>query len=209
MVTKLIEDLTKVPNIVGGLGLSIAAAQKAFNADYLDNVERILGMALALAGGKKAGAEPGTSVALEGDELERFNEFAALFKELLTQLAPPRYQYTETNLSVKLDLAQTMDLSASVGLGLGFGGVAINAALTIGYGYDYRAAAECKTVIHAIPADQTVFKDLLNRAGKLNDATLTMPERSAVDAEIIKTAARIYEKLADVTPAQITTAEPN
>jgi len=203
----LIEDLTKVPNIVGGLGLSIAAAQKAFNADYLMNVEKILAMTRALGSGMKDGGAGNPPVDLSAEEKAKFDEFAALFKDLLTQLAPSRYQYTETTLSVKLDLAQTMDMSGSVGLGLGFGGVALNAAFAIGYGYDYRAAAECKTVIHAIPADQTVFKDLLGRAAKMNDKTLELPERSEVDKEIIKTAERIYDKLVGATPPQITSDE--
>ena len=33
--SELIQDLNSVPSIVGALGLSIAAAQKAFNLDYL------------------------------------------------------------------------------------------------------------------------------------------------------------------------------
>ena len=43
-VSNLIKDLSTVPTIVGGLGLSIAAAQKAFNLDYLENIERLLAM---------------------------------------------------------------------------------------------------------------------------------------------------------------------
>jgi hypothetical protein len=204
--SKLIGDLTRVPNIVGALGLSIAAAQKLFNADYLENVERILAMTLRLAGAKKAGAAAGETAPLTPAEQAKHDEFAALFKELLTQLAPPRYQYTETTLSVKLDLAQTMDLNATVGLGLGFGGVAVNAALTVGYGYDYRAAAECKSVIHAIPADQTVWKDLLARAGKLGDSTLSLPPQSQIEQSMLATTERIYLKLVEAKPPQIDTS---
>src|SRR5437667_7403924 len=111
--SKLINDLSHVPHIVGALGLSIAAAQKAFNSDYLDGVERILAMTFMMLGGKKAGAPgspPGAGAAspvdLSADELAALKEFADLFKQLLTVAAPSRYQFTETTLHVKLDLAQ-------------------------------------------------------------------------------------------------------
>jgi len=192
--SKLIQDLSYVPHIVGGLGLSIAAAQKAFNADYLENIEKIVALAKAVAGGKKADAE-GKPIEMTEDEAKRYAEFQSFFKEMLIALAPPRYQYSETTLTVKLDLAQSMDFGASVGLGLGFGGVTLNAAFTIGYSYDYRAAAECKTVIHAIPADPGTFVKLLERAAVINDKALTLPERSAVDENIIETTTRIFEKM--------------
>ena len=40
--SKLVKDLSNIPEIVGALGISIAEAQKAFNVDYLDNIERLL-----------------------------------------------------------------------------------------------------------------------------------------------------------------------
>ncbi len=192
--SKLINDLTYVPNIIGGLGLSIAAAQKAFNADYLENVEKIIVLAKAIVGGKKGDAD-GKPVEMTEDEKSRFMEFQAFFKEILMTLAPPRYQYTETTLSVRLDLAQTMDVSATAGLGLGYGGISINAAFTVGYGYDYRAAAECKTVIHAIPPDQRTFQRLLDRATVVNDRELTLPNPAKVEENYIQTTERIFEKL--------------
>lgn len=192
--SKLINDLTYVPHILGGLGLSIAAAQKAFNSDYLENIEKIVALAKAVAGGQKADAN-GEPIEMTEEEKKRYEEFQSFFKEMITALAPARYQYTETTLSVRLDLAQTMDFGASAGLGLGFAGVSINAAFTVGYGYDYRAAAECKTVIHAIPADQGAFPKLLNRAATINDKALTLPNRSDVDKNIIETTERIFEKM--------------
>ncbi len=202
--SKLIKDLTYVPHILGGLGLSIAAAQKAFNSNYLENIEKIIALAKAVAGGQKADAN-GDPVEMSDDEKERYEEFQSFFKEMITALAPARYQYTETTLSVRLDLAQTMDFGATAGLGLGFGGVSINAAFTVGYGYDYQAAAECKAVIHAIPADQGAFPQLLNRAASINDKALTLPDRSDVDQNIIETTERIFEKMLGdgVKPPQI------
>ncbi|MFC1822086.1 hypothetical protein ACFL9T_05215 [Thermodesulfobacteriota bacterium] len=195
--SRLINDLTKVPHIVGALGLSIAAAQKAFNLDYMDNIERLLFMTKALLGRKKT---DGSNIDEGSEEDKKIAEFEALFKDLLSSLAPPRYQYTETTLAVKLDLAQTMDMGVSIGLGVGFQGIAINAAFTIGYGYDYRAAAECRTVIHAIPADKTVFDPLMNRAATVNDKVLALPERSEVDQKIIDQAYKIFEKLIGFEP---------
>lgn len=195
--SKLIKDLTKVPHIVGGLGLSIAAAQKAFNLDYMNNIERLLFMTKALLGRKST---DGTDIDEGTPEDEKIAEFEALFKDLLSSLAPSRYQYTETTLAVKLDLAQTMDMSADIGLGVGYQGIAINAAFTIGYGYDYRAAAECRTVIHAIPADKTVFDPLMNRAATINDKVLDLPDRTEVDQQIVEKSYSIFEKLIGFKP---------
>ena len=58
--SKLVGDLASVSEIVGALGLSIAAAQKAFNLDYLDSVERLLFLVKMLLGGKKVDAEAST-----------------------------------------------------------------------------------------------------------------------------------------------------
>lgn len=202
--SQLINDLSHVPHIVGALGLSIAAAQKAFNADYLDSIQRILGMTFMMLGGKKTDTTGGTPkvVDLSAEEMARVKEFADLFKQLLVVAAPARYQYTETTLNVKLDLAQSMDLAGSVGLGLGLGGVAVNASLTLGFSYDYRAAAEVRTVINAIPADLSTMATLFSRADKLNDKVLTLPDRSPVDQNIIDKNAEIFNKLIGAAPAK-------
>lgn len=194
---RLIEDLTKVPHIVGGLGLSIAAAQKAFNLDYLNNIEKLLFMTKALLGRNNT---DGSDIADGSSEDEKIAQFEGLFKHLLSSLAPPRYQYTETTFTVRIDLAQTMDMSADIGLGVGFQGISVNAAFAVGYGYDYRAAAECRTVIHAIPADKTVFEPLMNRAKEINNKVLDLPDRAEVDQKIVEQAYRIFEKLIGFKP---------
>lgn len=195
--SRLIDDLTKVPNIVGGLGLSIAAAQKAFNLDYMDNIERLVALVKMLLGGKKLGTD-GKPVDMTGEEKGKVAQFDAVFKDLLSALAPPRYQYTETTLAVRLDLAQTMDMSAEVGLGVGFGGVSLNAAFAIGYGYDYRAAAECRTVINAIPADKTVFAPLMERANKLSDKVLELPPMAQVDQRVFDASRNAFNKMTEI-----------
>ena len=163
-VSKLIKDLNQVPNIVGGLGLSIAAAQKALNLDYLEGLERILIMGTRLLGTDPPPAPGTTPTKKTEDQIAGEEAAKKIVIGLLTAFAPPRYQFTETTLDVKLDLAQSMDLGASVGLGLGFPGVAVNAALSVGYAYDYRAAAEVRTVLHATPGDPTLTQTLLSRA---------------------------------------------
>ena len=198
----LIKDLSNVPNIVGGLGLSIAAAQKAFDVDYLDSIERILALIKIMLGGKKADAQ-GNPIDLDDKEKESLAATAQVIQELLTKLAPSRYQFTETTLNVKLDLAQSLQIGGTVGLGFGVGAISLSAAFTIAYGFDYRAAAECRTVIHAYPADQAVFTALLGRAEKLSDKTLELPPRSAVDKLLFEKSSELLQKLTIIkTPLQ-------
>jgi hypothetical protein len=185
-VSDLINDLSSVPNIIGNLGLSIAAAQKAFNLDYLENIERIFGLVRATLG---APAQPDAMV--------------PIIQDMLKAVAPARYQLSETTLAVKLDLAQTLESSASAGLGVGYGAVTLNAAFTIGYSYDYRAAAECHTVIHAIPADQAVFQKLLDRSKELNDKTLELLPKAPIDQALWDQTTKMVEKLTGVKPAAI------
>lgn len=195
--SKLIQDLSSVPGIVGGLGLSIAEAQKAFNLDYMDNIERLLGLTKALLDPKVEKAQGAPTPEEKAALKKSSEENAAVLESILKQLAPSRYQFTETTLAVKLDLAQTMDLGASGGFSVGMGAVAVNAAMTVGYGYDYRAAAEVRTVIHAIPSDQTTMNTLLGRAEKLSDKALELPAGATVDKEIVNKAHSLTEKILD------------
>jgi hypothetical protein len=188
--SQLINDLSHVPSIVGGLGLSIAAAQKALDANYLDGVERLLLLTKMMLDPKKDDGTPITD-----PEATAIKNSQDMIRDLLTKFAPSHYQYTETTLDVKLDLAQSFNLDASVGLGVGFGAISLNAAFTIGYGYDYRAAAECKTVIHAIPADPTVMNKLMDRAATINDKSLTLPDKNSVDAKLVEQNSKIFETL--------------
>ena len=208
MSSKIIEDLTHIPNIIAGLGLSIAEAQRHFDLDYLQSVERLLVMAQSMLGGQKslpgpAGNSSTATTELTAEERKQQEQFQALFKELLIAVAPSRYQFTETTLTVKLDLAQHIDVSAGVGLSAGIGGVAINAALSIGYGSDYRGAAECKTILQAVPADQATLRLLLDRAKDLSAKDLSMPERSKVDSAVLAQTGKIYERIVGCPPATV------
>ncbi len=184
MPSQLVKDLYSVSNIVGTLGLSLAEAQKQWNLDYIQSVSRLVAMAKEL-GAAAGGADVNADV-------------AAMAKHLLTVAAPSRYQFTETTISVKLDLSQSLRGEASVSVGAGFGAVAVNAALTVGYGYDYQAAAELKAVIHAIPADPTVLQPLLARGAQLNDKTLDLRATAGVDKEIHETNTTLIKKLTGV-----------
>ena len=193
----LIKDLSNVPNIIGGLGLSIATAQKAFDTDYLDSIERILALIKIMLGGKKDDGH-GNAVDLDDNEKESLAGMSQVIQELLTKLAPSRYQFTETTLSVKLDLAQSTQVGGTVGLGFGVGAVSLSAAFSIAYSYDYRAAAECHTVIHAYPPDHAVFTALLGRAEKLSDKVLELPPRSAVDKLLFEKSSELLTKMTNI-----------
>lgn len=205
--SKLIKDLGNVPNIVGGLGLAIAQAQKAFNLDYLNNLERILALIKVMLGEQKLAADGETSEPMSEDDKAKLANFQDFIKSMISQLAPPRYQYTETTLNVKLDLAQTTDIGGSVGLGAGFGAITVNAAFSLAYGFDYRAAAECRTVIHAHSADQTAFQALLNRAKELGEKAIELPPAADVDDKVIDQSRQLFEKMLDLQ-APKTTKKP-
>ena len=196
----LINDLSKVPNIVGGLGLAIAAAQKAFNLDYLESLERVVGMIQMLLAGKGADGKD-----LTAEQAQRLAEARPAIADMIKALAPSRYQYTETTRSVRLDLAQTKSVDVSAGLGVGYGGIALNASLAVGYRYDYRAAAECKTIINAIPADPQMLQVLIERADKLSDKAIELPPRTEVDQRIIDQARTVFEKIVDTKPLDVKT----
>ena len=134
--SQLIQDLSNVPNIISSLGLGIAAAQKAFNIDYLNGLERLLAMAKMIHG--------------EEDNANA-DKFSDLFMNLVTTAAPQRYQFTETTLAVRMDLSQSIQRGTTAKLGMSVGAVTLNAAMTEGFSSNYRAAAEVKTVLQARP----------------------------------------------------------
>lgn len=189
----LVKDLTNVPSIVGGLGLSVAEAQKAFNLDYIENIERLVALAKVILGEQKQGADGPEP--LDAAEKKSLDDVRAVFEDLLRAAAPPQYQFTETTLAVRMDLAQSMDVGGSAGFGVNLGAVAVNAALTLGYSYDYRAAAEVKTVLHATKLNAQVTDQLLKRAATVNDKVLELPARSEVDKAYMDKSAELFEKV--------------
>jgi hypothetical protein len=184
--SRLIKDLSHVPEIVASLGLSIAAAQRALNLDYLDSMERIIAMSKSLLG------DP----AVTDDDTREF------LKTLVAQMAPSRYQFTETTLAVRLNLAQRFDAAAQVGLGVGTGAIAVNAAFAMAYGFDYRAAAECRTTLHAYPADGNIMDKLLARAKELGDKALELPPMHEHEKALIDKSTEIFTKMLDKPPAK-------
>ncbi len=197
MVSKLIKDLSHVPNIVAGLGLGIAEAQAHFDLDYVRSLERLAVLAQSLLKNVPVGDT-------EADK-DRNMAMAGFLKEMLLALAPSRYQFTETTLNVKLDLAQTLDVAVQGGVSAGIGAVAVNASFAVGFGYDYRAAAECKTVINAFPMDRTAMSTLLERAKELSNTKLELPPRSDVSTAVEKAAGDVFTKLFNVAPPAIET----
>jgi len=195
--SNLIKDLSNVPNIIAALGLSIANAQKAFDVQYLDSIARILALIKIMLGGQKADAQ-GNPADLTDDEKAKLQGMSEVIQDMLMKLAPSRYQFTETSLNVRLDLAQSLKIGGTVGLGFGVGAISVNAAFTIGYSYDYRAAAECRTVIHSYPADPAVFNALLGRADKLAASALDLPPQSDVDKVFFETSGALLDKMTGI-----------
>jgi len=193
MASKLINDLNTVANIVGGLGLSIAAAQRAMNLDYLESLERLAALAISL----QKGADGTAEVSKEQ------REFAVA---LLAKFAPTRYQYTKTTLKVRLDLAQTRTTGINAGLGVGVGAIALNASFAYASGTEYQAAAECTTVIDATSPqlDADMLTALTTQAVTANGTSLTLPARAALDKDTINTASRIIDTLFGTKPKAIT-----
>lgn len=185
MPSKIIRDLKSVPNIVGELGLNIAAAQKALNYDYLQNLEHMVGVARDLIG--KPGANPAPPP--PGPDA------LAILKDVITQLAPTRYVYTETSLAVRLDLAQGFEGGAQVGLGGGIGAVMVNAAFSLAFSQDYRGTAECRTVIHPDGRSGAVNEALMGRVQQLAQQRLEIPDQESVNAQIYDSLKAIQGKL--------------
>ena len=185
--SKLIRDLDSVPSIVGNLGLSIAAAQKAFNLDYLESLERLVALIKSMLG---------TTTLNDNDRL--------FFESVLTRLAPPSYQYTETTLSVKLDLAQSQRTAVTGNLGVGVGAVTIGAAMSSAFGLDYRAAAECQTVIHARNLDPSAMQALFERAAEISEKSLELPaDTPRIDHQIVESAQELMGKITGSNPTPI------
>ena len=104
-------DRGQQPNVVTfGTTRTFTTADLCFlyTLDYLDNIERILALTNILLG-EQVLDDDGFAVDMDEEQKKKLDYFRDFFMELLIQLAPPRYQYTETTLAVKLDLAQSFD----------------------------------------------------------------------------------------------------
>jgi hypothetical protein len=177
--SRLIKDLSNLPGIIGNLGLAVAGAQKAFNADYLENVLVYLNEAA------KRSADGTSDAQLDA------------VKKILTEVGPSRYQFTQTDLSFRADLSQTFSAGGEATVGAGMGAISVNASMAVAFGYDYRAAAEVSTVLQAIPADRNVMASLLNQAEKLKPTAGELPERTDADEMIFD----LLDKIRATVPA--------
>lgn len=205
MASQIIDDLTHIPNIIGGLGLGVAEAQRLFDLSYVQSIERLMVMAHSFLGGTKTDAS-GNATELAAAEKDKVDQFSTVIKEFLMAFAPTRYQFTETTLTVKLDMAQHLDVSANLGVGGSIGAVAVNASLAIGYGSDYRGAAEVRTVLQAVPPDPTTLRTMLDRARELSAKELTLPDRSSVDKQVEASAGSLFQKLVGFQGAPVGTS---
>ena len=188
-VSVLVNDLTNIPNIISSLGLGISAAQRAFNLDYLESLERLFALAKVMS---EKLDPPQNADASDAQAQKNLND---IFTEIVKGMAPSRYQFTETTMSVRMDLGQSMQSGSSASLGASVGAVAVNAAFTSGFSYDYRAAAEIKTVIHAMPFNPQVMNTLLQKAKEFGDKTLEIPERTSVDKAYMDKSIELQKKL--------------
>ena len=176
---RLTSQLYHLPSIIGRLGLNIANAQRALNADYVENVKKFVVLIQKYLGGEDAGAK----------------EKAEALRSLLESLAPSRYQFTEATIDFSADLAETFDMTAAGAVGFGTQAITVNAAFSLGYGYDYRAAARITANLHAIASDPGMTKSLLKRADDIHKEKITMPKLTQIEQELWDSVGEIYSAL--------------
>ncbi|MEO8657322.1 MAG: hypothetical protein ABI693_02580 [Bryobacteraceae bacterium] len=178
----LISDLKTVPGIIGGLGLGIAAAQKELNADYIASLIAIVDMVKKL------------NLAADTDDRAKF------LANLLMQLAPSRYQYTTTELQVRMDLSQTTNQAIAIGGGFAMGAIAISGSFARSTSEEYRAAAECHTIIDALlPTgdNKAIFESLLAAAKATDPGGATaLPDKALQDQKILDLVTNLNKALA-------------
>lgn len=179
-VSKLIDDLRTLPGIVGNMGKSIANAQHLLNVDYLRTVQVYLRAIRSLP-----------------PEAQKPD----FIRDLLRDVAPPRYQFTETSLDFRADLFESEELAgrAEVGAGfnMGMGAVALSFSGSYGSRSDYRAAARIATTLHAIPSNETTLNKMLDRVAGLQQIALPAPP--AAGAPPLGPESQLGEHLAAVT----------
>jgi hypothetical protein len=198
VMDRLTGQLYHLPGIIGNLGISVANAQKALNSDYIRNVQLVLDM---------------ISKMLE-NQSDSPPESLEMVKELLKQLAPSRYQFTETTLEFYADLSERQERMLQGALGGGFAGVTISAGYARAFGYDYRAAARVRAVLHALPANDATFQTLINQAKSIKMEAADLPKRYEIEKEIFNGLAAItnaVSKVSDdkkVKPVEVSEATP-
>lgn len=153
--SRLVNDLSYLPAILGRMGLSVAEAQDELNNGYVQAVAELA----KLLGTLVPKSEPP-------------GQLDPQIATLLLQLAPSRYQFSETTFDFSADLAESFNAGGSAELRLGTKAVALNAAIAVGFGYDYRAAARITCKLHAMPVGKDIANELLARVGTIDSAQL-------------------------------------
>ena len=168
--SRLVNDLSYLPAILGRMGLSVAEAQDELNHGYVQAVADLVKLLAAFVPKSDIPAQLDPQIAT-----------------LLLQLAPSRYQYSETTFDFSADLAESFNAGASGELRLGTKAVALNAAMAVGFGYDYRAAARITCKLHALPAGKDITSELLTRVGTIDSTPLpALPSVSTARADTTK-----------------------
>ena len=181
VMDRLTGQLYHLPAIIGNLGISVANAQKALNSDYIRNIEVLMEMIE-----KILGSQPDTA-----------DDKVTLVKELLKQLAPSRYQFTETTLEFYADLAERKSKHLQAAVGGGFAGITLSAGYAKAFGYDYRAAARVRAILHALPANDDTMQALITQAGQFKMDGSKLPAKYQVEAEIFNGLVAITNALTD------------
>ncbi|HMN95481.1 MAG TPA: hypothetical protein PKC43_04630 [Phycisphaerales bacterium] len=188
---RLTSQLYSLPEVIARLGLAIAESQKELNAGFLEAIGRILELAgQSRAPGKPGAANPPASAG-DFEDLDAAS-FDRIVK-ILTLLMPPRYQFTQTTIDFRADLAERVDLGGSVAGGVAIGAFMVNAGFSASYGHDYRAAARITAVINAYsvaPADST---ELISAARPLMTKDNSLPGKTAADAQLVESWKALFE----------------
>ena len=173
--SRLVNDISYLPAILGRMGLSIAEAQDELNQGYVQAVAELV---------KLLGGIPKPEATKPGETTPPPPSIDPQIATLLLQLAPSRYQFSETTFDFSADLAESFSAAASGALRLGTKAVALNAAMSVGFGYDYRAAARITCKLHALPAGKDITSELLSRLATIDQTPLDkLPDASPARTE--------------------------
>lgn len=176
--SRLVNDISYLPAILGRMGLSIAEAQDELNQGYVQAVAELV---------KLLGGIPKPEAPKPGETTPPPPSIDPQIATLLLQLAPSRYQFSETTFDFSADLAESFSAAASGALRLGTKAVALNAAMSVGFGYDYRAAARITCKLHALPAGKDITSELLTRLATIDQTPLDkLPDASPARTETTK-----------------------
>jgi hypothetical protein len=165
---RLVKQLNHLPTTIARMGLGIAEAQKELDTNFVHDVHALLAMF-------HAAMRPLNS---EGNPEPLDEHGTAMLISVIEQFGATRYQFTETTLEFRADLAESFSAGASFGVSAGVPAVSVSASGSVAFGYDYNAAARISTVLHARTLKPEVTRVLLQRASELGQ--LPLPDAAQV-----------------------------